>query len=437
MSDSYDDPAAQLDATEVFVSYRSRASSSVAALLHKFLLERHLNVFLDFARIETGDEFMRVIERALRSPSLAVGVILMDEDWFSSFHDDLADDVVWFEVQSLLAKAATDDVNLYPIYFHEPGGGAAPLPPPPTHRQQAEIGDLYAKLKKINILRVVQRGDHQMEEIADAIADKVRRRSLDQRILGSLRAASVPPQPLCRLHADRRLRQGLRHYAEAHAGLGEVRLLTLLGQDALADRDFDRATRLLEHAWRHADVEHADDERKAGNEIQGVKQRTWLAHAANLLVVASLRGERPRRRKISQATYLFCDVLIPSVNFQAKGIGGWKDLDGEDDGGLWRESVVSVAGLSFWLFKLIGFDFFVDRGVDTPPRCSDRISRLRTSLPPLRAALSVDHRSWTDDETDFLYDRFLDGLSRDQHESRRERELASLTGDPGAEEDSR
>jgi hypothetical protein len=410
--------ADRIDATEVFVCYRVDKSGQDAALLRRALRDRYVNVCVDFGALEPGDRWEAKLEKALDSTQLAVGVILMTHDWFTQLNDagDLESDPVWHETQRLLERTAADEeIAIYSIYVCSTGQPVTRLPSlPPDVRP--EVRRLEQQLLQFQTLPIVRRGDLEIDDIASSIADRVLRRSLEGTVFGKHKAAATPPQPLFRLGQSERLRRGLRRFADREIALrGETFVtLTLQGQDELLARRFESALAHLQRAWRDVDIERWSSR-------HAVEERAWCGHAANLLVVASLRGQRPRRRRIFEATYLLHGVLIPALHAQAGGLDRWPELESEPD---LDESARSVAELSIGLLWLLWSDYFLERNV--MPRESDpRLRGLDDVLRALWRRLDAGRGNWADEELNFLFEGYLDGLG-DSPSERRIRQLDDL-----------
>ena len=423
MPEAHDGPGA----TEVFVSYRARSSSTVAALLRKSLLERHVSVFLDFDKIRPGDPWRDVIDQALQAENLAVGIVLMEDDWFTSFAPDLADDVVFHEVTALLDRVERDGVTLLPVRLHEPDdpAGRPPPPPPPGAR---ELADLHRRLGDLHWFTVEKRGFHHMDELTDAVVDRVRTRALDQRLHQGLRAEELPPQPLCRLRADVRLRQGLRHWADSYEAFQEdVRTATIQGQESLSARRFRQAQASLERAWWHA-----MSGRSPAPLADPLRRAAWAGQAANMLVIAALGGNRPRRLKLATASRLLTEVLLPAVASLADAGEGFEPVPAADDDHMQAglvESFASVAEMTLSLFGVVWSDYFVTRDVETPRPRSGRHA-WRDDVQRLRSALErFPGPRWTAEELSTLLDEdYFSGLQDIPPQVREFRDTADLAG---------
>lgn len=429
----------RFDAMEVFISYRVETSAAIAALLGRALEVERVNAFIDFAELRTGSDWEQDLRAALAAPRLCVGVLVMDATWFARFRNPLAEDPVWMEVRALLLRAGLGDINepdaddadpaarpdrsfeVFPIYVGD--GQTTARFPPCGDDVDPLVRRLWDRLRKVQTALVVPRGDHGMPVIAPDIARIVRGLSSERRIFHDLKPAEVPPQPLFRLDVDRELRRGLRRDADTEiAALNEdLAVLTKLGQDLLLPtRDFDRAAAVLERAARHADLSRRTD-------ASDVEQRAWIGHAANLLTIALLNGQRPRRLTLSQADRLTADILAPAmcVQFQRKAMKSWQDLD--DGKNQWlHESATSVAVFSFDLLSLILADYYLERNNQFPVhRPGFRELQHLLFGSGIKLAERIDAMrptTWAEAELEFLYADHLDGLGWTPKE-RKERQL--------------
>jgi hypothetical protein len=417
---------------EVFICYRHVTAGPLAALLHRHLLEHELDVFVDFDKIQGGDLWSDAIDKALQGSSLVVGVVLMTSSWFSELKPDGEVDVVRHEVRSLLDRNPDAGLTVFPLFVDDGGSVVSAatvdgrpadlrmLPPRPApepgddeQARRAEVVDeLYEKLSRLQVIRREATGDFGMKDVAAQIALKVQAAALGRPVYGGFTAKELPPLPLAELSGDARARRGLRYHAEiASTYDNDPQPLVALGQDALLARDFPRARSHLERACAQGrDVVKA----KPGD----VDAEVWYAHALNMFVVASLRGERPRRLEVSEATALVQDVLFAAIARESAwtcfaGLGRAGDEPRAD---VRQRSAAYVADLTIRLLWLLWWDFFVNRNVLLPELHEGTRQRLIGQLDDLADRLDVSEAvlgkpAWADDEQAFLVKYHLDGLT--------------------------
>jgi hypothetical protein len=422
---------------EVFICYRHVTAGPLAALLHRHLLEHELDVFVDFDKIQGGDLWSDAIDKALQGSSLVVGVVLMTSSWFSELKPDGQVDVVRHEARSLLDRVKSDQdpdagLTVFPLFVDDGGSvvdaatsGGRPadvrmLPPRPVPKpgdgeqaRRAEVVDeLYEKLSRLQVIRREATGDFGMKDVAAQIALKVQSAALGRPVYGGLTAKELPPLPLAKLSEDPRARRGLRYNAEVATTYdNDPQPLVALGQDALLARDFPRARSHLERACaRGRDLVKA----KPGD----VDAEVWYAHALNMFVVASLRGERPRRLGVSEATTLVQDALFEAIARES----GWNCFAGLGAAGdearaeVGQHSAAYVADLTIRLLWLLWWDFFVNRNVLLPEIQEGTRQKLVGQLDDLADRLDVSEAvlgkpAWADQEQSFLAKYHLDGLT--------------------------
>lgn len=409
--------------TEVFISYRTAETSSDAQALFRLLEERGLNVFLDAGRLRAGDLWSDEINAALASPSLAVGIVLMAPGWFDNFmasphwslrtgEAEKPEIVVWQEVRRLRERCDRGGCTVMPVVIRqvETGDTLPPLPPSPL-AGFGELAELHQWIGRRHSywvpLKVLHRFDHVVDAIYGAVRDSVLQRPL--RRTSGITAEKTAPLPLHVLFDEAPTRQALLHYAEMiGAYTHDHKLVTLLGQEALLRHDFPAALDHLENA-RSIGGRTPDD---PGERF---RSHLWHAHTLNLFVVASLRGGRPRRRQITEASELLRKVLLRAVAIEATALGLWPKERGEQADAD-RASAAYVTELTVLLLWLLWQDFFRARNVRVPDATEPELRGLRERLGEIgellrQFALVTMAPSPAAAECRFLVeDNFLDGL---------------------------
>jgi hypothetical protein len=416
--------------TEVFISYRTgEQTGAEAELLHRRLDERNINVFFDVARLTAGDRWSDVIKTAIASPHLAVGVVLMRESWFHHFKPDLATDIVWKEVAGLRQRLvqqraragrqgdrpAAAELKVLPVVIRSPETGdlepAAPADDAPNHDRLIE---LRAALNALHYCWIVPKSRTRLDDLVADIAQTVRYTVLGRPLRGSITAELTAPLPLSLLKAESATRRGLHHYAE-FAGAYEPhhRFATILGQDALLDHDHVQALAHLTRAKSMANTQEAEPAVAPG---AALRRDLWRIHLMNLSVIAALRGERPRRRQITEARQLLTD-LLKGVKIAASRLGTWPP-GSDEQASADRRSAAYVMELTLDLLWLLWQDFFVERNVRLPEHDMDALVTVRERLSRVGQALATLYEQGEplpgagDDRRFLVENGYLEGLPR-------------------------
>jgi hypothetical protein len=390
-----------------FISYRRRLlpSAAVAGNLHRLLEDRGVRTYFDTEEIRPGEEWLRSIDAAATDPALRVGIVVIERDWVAMLGqtEDGREDIALREVEQFLRRrdgAASEPAGsapfvVYPIYVLHPIFDPAGFPDPPEGGSE-RVRAVYDSLYELQALPANAFDHHvAVEAAADHIRDLVQGRGGD--------GALGRPRSLSELARDDGLRTQLFEHAERlDVGFPDLRIYTLLGQKALLNQDFDLAHERLSAAWGRA-----HDDFSSGSESLRHHERrlVWMVHASNMLAVAVLRGERPRRLGLRAATDLWHGVLSPAVGALAESIARSRPPAGE-----WATSTDHVAAVSLALLHLVHEDFFRSRhlgyGKSTPYQIETLASATRTLHQHLPAELADETRA----EIAFLKQHFLEEL---------------------------
>ncbi len=139
-------PHAGLPVNSVFISYRRKTASAVAASL-RIILENKLGEHVPFRDIESiapGDEFRQTITEAIEE--CRVFLLLVDPSWNTDHGRERleeVDDYMRFELEKALARRPS--ILIMPVLIN----GASTL----------KIGDLPAQFASLIELQTVQLGD--------------------------------------------------------------------------------------------------------------------------------------------------------------------------------------------------------------------------------------------------------------------------------------
>jgi hypothetical protein len=405
-------PEGSNDGYTAFISYRRRLqpSAAVAKNLREQLEKRGVKAYFDTEDNEPGVEWLRLIDSVMAAPSLRVGVVIIEQQWVAMLgQEELGrEDIVLREVEHLLQRraraATTDGANaggetrfvIYPIYVLNPLFDPSGFPDPPpdgSDRVQAVYDGLY-ELQALPVSAF----DHRAAVVAaaDHIRDLVHGEGGDGMLGG--------PRPLAELARDDELRTRLfDHARRLDVGFPDLRVYTILGQQALLNQDFETAAQRLSVAWKRA---HADFSSGSPTFRNHVGRLVWMAHAGNMRAVAAMGGHRPRRLSPLEATELWRKTLSPTVRALAATVDLFGDtLDGDS-----ASSVGHVAAISLALVNFVHEDFFKSRHLGFGNSTPAELVELAHATQLLARHVGPELSDRTRTELTFLKRHFLEGL---------------------------
>ena len=385
----------------VFISYRRRLvpSAAVARNLRDLLKERGVRTYFDTEENRPGDEWSSLIDSVATSPSLRVGVVVIEQEWVATLGqaEPEGEDIVLREVEHFLQRrAGPEPFVIYPIYVRKPRLDPGDFPAPPSDGSD-RVRAVYDGLYEIQALQANAFDHHAAVVVAaDHIRDLVHGQGGD--------GALGRPRSLSELAGDDHLRTQLfEHARRLDVGFPDLRVYTILGQQALLNQDFDTARRYLSAAWSRA---HADFDSGSRSLRHHLRRLVWMTHAGNMLAIAVMGGERPRRLALRAATDLWRDTLSPTAGALAGSVEALgRPVDDER-----ASSIDHVAAISLALVHFVHEDFFTARHLGFGKSTPAELLALARSTQILDQHLPPELSDETRNELTFLKRHFLEGL---------------------------